>query len=307
MAYRFLNTAVCAVCAAALVSCGRTIPTVRESTSSGISAATQQTMLMPTDNTTEASAAHEEPSTEQFSLDISYTSGEMPESYIIEGFETVMQEPELPTGCEVVSLAQTLNFCGFSIDKVELADEFMPIDFSGSVTMEEAYVGDPKANNGFGCYAPVIVLTADDYFQSIDSPCYAADLTGTGFRDLFCQIAEGRPVIVWTTIGLRETYPNYKFTTGSGEEFWFNDYQHCMTLYGYDIESDIVYAADPLVGNCEYSMSLFEKIYEIMGRQAVIICGDSDTPGHYAPIEDKPESPMKSRNHKKEEENAAQE
>lgn len=222
------------------------------------------------------------PTTEPFSVDVSVPENfEIPSSYVIEGFETIMQEPELPTGCEVTALAEVLNFHGFDIDKVELCDGFMPVDYEGAVNMYYAYIGDPKSNNGFGCYAPVIVKTAYEYFESINSPAYAVDLTGTDFKDLFYQICEDRPVIVWSTMGQVESIPNYKWTAGNGEDMIFNDYQHCVALYGYDTEQGIVYVADPLVGNTTYEMSRFERIYDIMYKQAVVICGDSETEGEF--------------------------
>lgn len=266
--------------AALLTSCGGSVQRVRDVPQATASQQTQTTVpaaAVPTEPT-----AATEPPTEQFSLDITVdTSKELPRSYIIENFETVLQNPELPTGCEVVSLAQTLNHLGFDIDKVQLADNFMPIDYEGAVTMKQAYVGDPKSNNGFGCNAPVIVQTADKFFAFVDSPCYGADITGLDVNELYYHLTMNRPVIVWITMNLSESYPNYKWTAGNGEEFWFADYQHCATLYGYDLDQGIVYVADPLKGNTTYSADRFSYIYEIMGKQAVIICGDSSTEGHH--------------------------
>ncbi|MBR3760409.1 MAG: C39 family peptidase [Ruminococcus sp.] len=222
------------------------------------------------------------PTTEPFSVDVSLPENyEPPSSYVLEEFETVMQNPELPTGCEVTALAEVLNYLGFDIDKVELCDGFMPIDYEGAVNMYYAYVGDPKSNNGFGCYAPVILKTAYEYFESIDSPAYAVDLTGAELRDLFYQICNGRPVIVWSTISQVESTPNYKWTAGNGEDMIFNDYQHCLAIYGYDLDQGIIYAADPLVGNTTYEISRFERIYDTMYRQAIVICGDAETEGSF--------------------------
>ena len=207
-----------------------------------------------------------------------------------------MQYPELPAGCEVTSLCETLNYLGFDIDKVTLADEFMPMDNSGLSTMAHAYIGDPKVAEGFGCYAPVIVQTADDYFASIKSPCYAVDLTGTSLNELFYQVAQGRPVIVWSTVDLMISEPIYWWTTTDGEDMLFNDFQHCVVIYGYDLDENTVHVADPLKGNVKYDIGLFKNSYENMGSQAVLICGDSKTEGKYVELEDKPKSPFLSRN-----------
>lgn len=209
----------------------------------------------------------------------------MPDGYklsdpcVIDGFETVMQNPELPTGCEITALAQTLNFYGFDIDKVDLCDMFMPIDINGYYTMNDVYLGDPRSNNGFGCNAPVITMAASYYFTWIGSDWYSIDLTGMSLREVFYQVEQGRPVIVWSTIDQRETYEEFQFTLGCGEDFYFNPYQHCLTVYGYDYNSGIVYVADPLAGNVQYDMERFERIYAIMGNQAVILCGNEESAG----------------------------
>lgn len=236
-------------------------------------------------NAEETTEPAKEPPTEPFSLDVSVPQDfDIPPSYIIDGFEAVLQEPELPTGCEVTSLTQTLNFLGFDIDKITLADEFMPIDFQGLVVMDEAYIGDPRLD-GFGCNANVLVQTADKYFASIDSPCYGEDLTGSSLREVFWQVSQSRPVITWSTIDLKVTNPEFVWTAGNGKDFIFNWYQHCMTVYGYDCNEGVVYAADPLKGNVTYSLEQFETVYDLMGDQAVVICGDSSTEGHHVTTE----------------------
>lgn len=268
-----------------LTSCGSKVPTMDGSSVSVTGASTEADILSEPD----ASAISDtvvivSEEAEQFSINVSIPDNyTIPDSFILEDFNTVLQEPELPTGCEITTLAEVLNYHGFNIDKEELCDNFMPVDYVGSVTMAQAYLGDPRSNNGFGCYSPVIVKSAYEYFESIDSPCYAVDLSGTDFRDLFYQICQGRPVIVWATMYLTESYPNYKWTAGNGEDMIFNDYQHCMAIYGYDLNEGIIYAGDPLVGNTTYSIDRFEMIYDIMYKQAVVICGDSETEGNFTP------------------------
>lgn len=286
MIFKLRSTVIIAVLSATvLCSCGDRVAPVSSSDMDAISSSTTATEAATIEqNVVITTEPMTEPATEPFSVDVSVPSDWLqPSSYVLEDFEAILQEPELPTGCEIVSLAQVLNYLGFDIDKVELCNNFMPVDYHGAYTMNQAYIGDPRANNGFGCNAPVIVRSAEEYFESIDSPCYAVNLTGTDFRELFYQIEQGRPVVVWSTMNLTESYKNYKWTAGNGEEMWFNDFQHCMAIYGYDTEQGIVYAADPLVGNTTYPLDRFEMIYNIMDKQAVVICGNSETEGHYRP------------------------
>lgn len=267
-----------------VVSCGSTVPSMDDPSVSVTGIATESDISSKPETSDISDAAVVAEEAYQFSIDVSVPDNyTIPESFALEDFNTILQEPELPTGCEITSLAEVLNYLGFQIDKEDLCDNFMPVDYEGAVTMNQAYIGDPRSNNGFGCYSPVIVKSAYEYFESIDSPCYAVDLSGTDFRELFYQICQGRPVIVWTTMYLKEWYPNYKWTAGNGEDMIFNDYQHCMAIYGYDLNEGVVYAGDPLVGNTTYPIDSFEMIYDIMDKQAVVICGDSETEGSFIP------------------------
>ncbi|MBP3268663.1 MAG: C39 family peptidase [Ruminococcus sp.] len=251
-----------------------------------------------------------EEETESFSVDVAKPRDhKIAKRSVIRKFETVLQNPELPTGCEVTSLCQTLNYLGFDIDKVTLADEFMPMDMDGSTTMDHAYIGDPKLNDGFGCFPPALIQTADSYFESIDSPCYAENMSDIDLEKLFYQIEEGRPVIAWVTIDLVELAPEHRWTTPDGEEMWFSGMQHCVTIYGYDLDKKIVYVADPLKGNTEYDLERFERMFDLLGKKAIIICGDAETEGSYDPNKDYKKSKYLSRNaqeaKKAEEEEAA--
>ena len=122
-------------------SCGTTVPhaDVGDFTAPTESSATEP----PTEPTTEGNPPPVE------------VNPQMPEGYefakkcVIDGFEAVLQNPELPTGCEITALTQTLNFYGFDIDKVTLCDTFMPTDFDGYYTMNQVYIGNPRATNGF--------------------------------------------------------------------------------------------------------------------------------------------------------------
>lgn len=264
-------------------SCGRTVQRDGYNTDvSGAAPATEPATEAPTEEP--ATEPPTEAPTEEVRGPVE-VSVKMPLDYILSdaaevpGFETVLQNPELPTGCEITALTQTLNYYGFDVDKEFMCDTFMPIDFNGYYSMDDVYLGDPRSYNGFGCNAPVIEKAANDYFAYIGSDWYALDLTGINMDDVLYQIEQGRPVVVWSTMDQRESQASFQFILGCGEEFWFNGYQHCLTVYGYDRNRGVVMVADPLVGNIEYDADRFGRIYEIMGSQAVILCGYDDTAG----------------------------
>ena len=136
-------TAAAVIMSAALTSCGSTVQlgnTSEAPTSAAVTATAEENRAA---NQVEAvekvitQAQAEEPVTEPFHLDVSVPDNfQIPASFMIDGFQTVLQNPELPTGCEVTSLTQTLNYLGFNIDKLTLADNFMPMDFHALVVME---------------------------------------------------------------------------------------------------------------------------------------------------------------------------
>lgn len=264
-----------------LTSCGRTVRPTGEN--GDIKHNSQQRTEHTTEPETEAVTEQDEPAepTAAVRPDPVKADTKMPEdhelkrAFEISGFEPIMQCPELPTGCEVTALAEVLNYCGFSIDKVELCDKFLPVDPTGVSTFSEAYVGDPRWDDGFGCYAPVIVRTANDYFDCIGSDWYAIDLTGISFDELLYQVEQGRPVIVWTTIDQVICYPQY-YPQIDAE---FNGMQHCLAVFGYNMEGGTVHCADPLEGNMAYNMERFSQIYDILGKQAVILVGNEETAG----------------------------
>lgn len=282
MINKFLKiTAVAIIATTTFTSCGSRVRLMNSSTEADADTISDGSYVEVENYQKQETAEPEklieqEVTTEPATIDIYQNDYDLPSKAVIDNFETVMQNPELPTGCEITALTQTLNFLGFDVDKVTMCDKYMNIDMNGEYTMNQCYIGDPKSYTGFGCSSPVICKSAKRFFRVQKSDCYPVDLTGTDFQELFYQVEQGRPVVVWATMYLMDTKPEYVYTAKNGEEMWFCTYQHCLTLYGYDLDEGIVYLADPLVGNTTYPLERFEKIYDILGKQAVVICGDAE-------------------------------
>ena len=187
--------------------------------------------------------------------------------------ECVMQMPELPTGCEITSLCTVLShISGNKVDKVNLADKYLPQGEIGKTSPYEAFVGNPHNSSDFGCFSSVIANSANEYLadNNLISKFKAKDITGATFDYLLENVRLNRPVIVWVTIDLAEPYKTTTWTV-NGEDIDYISPQHCVVLTGYDKENNKVCVADPLRGNIEYDLDLFEKRFIQMGRQAVII------------------------------------
>lgn len=207
-----------------------------------------------------------EPSTE-YNIN---TSISLPSSYIIEGVNPILQNPELPTGCEVTALDILLNYYGYDIDKCTLADDYLIKADIGTSTAWDAFLGNPRSSHSYGCYSPVIYNTANLYLESINSEYKAINLEGIEFEDLLYEVSDNNPVLIWVTINMSIPYSSDSWNI-NGEIFSWQANSHCMVLYGYDTNNNIVYLSDPLYGNREYNMSICKDRYNRMYQQAIII------------------------------------
>ena len=192
-------------------------------------------------------------------------------------FSPLLQNPELPSGCEVTALAAVLNFYGYPVSKTYLADHFLTQDDSVEVRGGKTYranpskvfVGDPRSNH-FGCFAPVIAETARKYLDSVGSPLTVQDLSGADPSVLYDCVASGTPVLVWATIDLGE--PSFQpvwYDKDTGEPVQWIGGEHCVALIG--CSRTTVTVADPLRGNVFCDRSLFETRYRQVLKQAVVI------------------------------------
>lgn len=192
----------------------------------------------------------------------------------------VMQTPELPTGCEITSLTMALNYLGFDADKLVLADEFLPKGEYRKADFHKVFVGDPRERNAYGCTAPVIAETAENYLktQFRGDEVTVKNISGCTADTLYCAVDNEVPVVVWASIGMGEIIPNLVSWTDeeTGETISWQGGEHCLLLTGYDKKSKLVYVNDPLCGAVTYDMKTFEKRFEEMQRNAVVIIENNE-------------------------------
>ena len=211
-------------------------------------------------------------------------SGDLPTTYSME-VDPILQLPELPTGCEITTLAMLLDAVGFQVDKVQLAEGYLTCKSEGEATFQQAFIGSPYDSAGYGCYAPVIVDTARKYLAAQNSGRIVKDLTGAKFEDLLREVASNHPVAIWASINLvdiQEVYAytiyNYTETNSDGststpknlDVYWLEN-EHVYLLKGYDLDRNVVIVNDSLNGEMEYDMNRFKECYEQCYKQAVII------------------------------------
>lgn len=179
----------------------------------------------------------------------------------------ILQNPELPTGCESVALTIALHHYGYNIGKTVIADSYLPYSSNYAI----GFSGNPYSYYGAGCFAPAIVTAANKFLNSRNSSYKAKDITGTDFQELYNYIDRGYPVIVWGTMYMKSPVFTGASVSWNGRRYLWYRMEHCMVLYGYDKKSDTVKISDPLQGYVTRSRADFEYLYNITGKNAVVI------------------------------------
>lgn len=198
-----------------------------------------------------------------------YGEGQLPETMYLDVPE-LLQEPELPTGCESVSLTMALMYEGIELQKTTIAQEFLLYNREND-NMAEGYIGDPFTEEGAGCFAPAIVATAMDFFEDQEYDYMAYDVSDSSLMELLGYVAIGTPVVVWGTMYMEE--PEF---TGEEAEYhhklykWYKQ-EHCMLLSGYDLKTMTLMINDPLEGIVTRDLYEFERIYELTGKNAMVV------------------------------------
>lgn len=192
----------------------------------------------------------------------------------------IMQLPELPTGCECISLTMVLRSLGFNVGKREIAERYLYKERmvrygDGSLygpDFRYVFAGDPEDEYSYGCFAPCLEKTVDRYFSENSISDYdAEDITGTGFYSLFSYIENGSPVIIWATQGLKIPKSVVSWQTSDGEKVEWLSNEHCIVLSGYSYTDNTVRINDPLDGEQTLNMEKLKKCYDLMGQNALII------------------------------------
>ena len=186
--------------------------------------------------------------------------------------ENILQLPELPSGCEIVSLAIVLNYLGFEADPVSLCDNYLEKSGFGEGDPFFTYIGDPKRSGmGMGCYAPCIQNAARAFLNDVGDEKYRVkNVSGEPFSVFENYIDKGVPVILWGTTNMDcDSTLFMTFYTDSGEVVW-RAHSHCLVLIGYTANTYIF--CDPLKeGISEYQKSDVSDSHELVYRQALVI------------------------------------
>ena len=181
----------------------------------------------------------------------------------------ICQHPDLPTGCEMTSLAMVLNFMGVKADKCDLADNYLAKGPVGKVNFWKAFPGNPRSWSSYGCYAPVVVNAANKYLKAKKSSLRATYYKGKTLEALTSYTKAGYPVIVWCTIDNKPAYDTVTWVI-DGEKIRWRAPQHCVVFLG--IKNGKAVIADSTYGKIMlYDKELFRRGYNSLYKQAVVI------------------------------------
>lgn len=179
-----------------------------------------------------------------------------------------MSAPRLYNGCEVTSLAMVLNYNGYNVTKNELAEKIATVPFNYGNGLKgnpnQGFVGDMEDGPGLGVYNGPIYNLARQYAGD-----KVVNLTNHPFTDLLKYVSEGQPVWIITTTKFAPVSVFEKWPTPQGTiEITFSE--HSVVITGYD--ENYIYINDPYgYNNRKLERSNFEKAWEQMGKQAIVI------------------------------------
>lgn len=186
-------------------------------------------------------------------------------SACLEDFPVILQNPGLPSGCEVTALAMVLNYRGYSVTNADLADNFLPYGQKGD-NIFTGFIGSVYDDSSYGCYADAICRCAAAYASNER----VANISGADLEDLCGYVASGYPVIVWATESMQESGIGSLWAY-EGLPMGYLKNEHCLVLIGYEKDTDTAIFADPLQGEERYSLKEFYQRYRSQYMQAVLL------------------------------------
>lgn len=184
------------------------------------------------------------------------------------------QYPLLPSGCEATAAAMVLRYYGSDITPEVFASMYLVCEelfYSGEKLYGpdpyEKFAGSPFGESYcYGCFAPVI----EEAVNSMTG-FSGETITGKSLSELCgLYIDNGKPLLVWVTMEMREPEDGRVWNLPDGREFVWTAGEHCMVLTGYG--DGVYYFNDPRSGGSViFPEDISEKRFSQLGSQAVLI------------------------------------
>lgn len=190
----------------------------------------------------------------------------------------VLQNPELPNGCEITSLTAMLNYVGVKTNKMEMKKNYLPRETTEVIkgirygpNPEVAYAGNPASKtDGFYVFAQPITDAGNAILQEQSLPYRARNITKATHDEILTLVDDGYPVLTWVTIDWQKPRTNsFWIVKDSGEKHPIYSNLHAVVLTQYDERS--VTVMNPLHGYETIAKQTFFDSYDALGAHAVVI------------------------------------
>ena len=165
-----------------------------------------------------------------------------------------------PEGCEAASLLMSLWYKGI-LTNVSYKQFLRMMPYASDGNPYHGFVGTPYANDGNWdtIMMPAVAAWGARYDSNV------RNITGCSVEELVYQLAQGNPVVVWTSYQFRSTHILHE---------WWGDYKtqnHVMTLIGFNPTNQSFAVADPYrTGKYWVSNSTFMNSWNVL-RGAVVV------------------------------------
>ena len=186
----------------------------------------------------------------------------------LDDVEAMNQMNGMQAACESLALSSAINHFGYDLDNDDVVDDYLVY----SDDFVTGYCGNPRRfYDGSGIYPPGLVTTAWNFIDENDAKLYPFDTTGLSMEDLYKFVDAGCPVLIWTTYDRNspriEQYKEYE-----GVDYPWYDTEHCVCLFGYDLEDDEVKIADSWYCDERWEdAGRFEDIYDKVGQFSMVL------------------------------------
>lgn len=194
------------------------------------------------------------------------------------GVTLIRQNPELPNGCEVTSMAMALGAAGCPVDKLTLYG-CLPrepiLEGAGGrfgPDPEQAYAGDAAdKTGGWYCFEGPVVEAANRWLEAQGSPLRAEAVTGLSRVELEGYAGDGTPLVCWVTLNYGQPQRSESYTWLLQDGTVYRPYRnlHCVVLVG--MEDEQYRVADPLSGDTQVEADRFWDSFSVMGRRAAAV------------------------------------
>lgn len=194
------------------------------------------------------------------------------------GVPVILQNPELPNGCEITTLTAVLNYYGAETSKLEMDQNYLPkqsfeykMKKKYGPNPNQAYGGEPSnLETGTYVFAEPIVKAANNFITERKLDLHAKNSSGSTIKEITNYIRQGIPVIIWVTLDLSPPKVKGGWIMEEAGEY-HQMYQNLHTMVLLSVGNTTVEVMDPRKGLITLDKGAFFNSYEALGEQAVVV------------------------------------